>query len=75
MSRDDLADAVVEAVVGPQGAGALAGAAAGAVRGHVPGVTQTLGLARPTVEHAARELVAGQELTGVRLVSWATGKQ
>ena len=64
--RDDLADALVVTVVGLQGAGALAGPAAGA--GAVARVAQTLGLARPTVDHAARELVAGQELTGIRLV-------
>ena len=65
MPGDDVADAVVEAVVRLQGADALAGPAAA---GQVAGLTDTLRLTRPAVHHAARGLIARQELTGVRLV-------
>lgn len=66
MPRDYLAQASVEAVVGLHGAGALARQA---VHRAVAGVAQTLGLLRPAVHHAAGELVAGQELARVCLVS------
>lgn len=32
-------------------------------------LTQTLGLLRPAVHHAAREVIAGQEFTGIGLIS------
>lgn len=65
--RDYFTPASVQAVVRLHGAGALTRQA---VHGAVSRIAQTLGLIGPTVHHAAWKLVAGQELTGVRLVSW-----
>lgn len=70
---DDLTQASIQAVVGLHLAGALAGQPP---HGAVARVTQTLRLLRPAVHHAAGELVARQELAGVRLVGWGdTGEQ
>lgn len=70
---DYLTQASVQAVIGLHLAGALAGQTP---HGAVARITQTLRLLRPAVHHAARELVARQELAGVRLVGWggATGE-
>lgn len=58
----------VQAVVWLQGTGALTGRP---FQGDVAGITQALSLVGPTVHHAARKLVASQELTGICLVSWS----
>lgn len=73
MPGDDLTQAPVQAVIGLDLAGALAGQTP---LGAVARITQTLCLFRPAVHHAAGELVARQELAGVRLVGWggATGE-
>lgn len=63
---DYFTHASVQAVVGLQSAGALTGQA---VHGAVPGIAQALCFFGPTVHHAARELIACQELTGICLVS------
>lgn len=62
---DYLAQTSVQAVIGLHLAGALAGQTP---LGAVARITQTLRLLRPAVHHAAGELVARQELAGVRLV-------
>lgn len=64
--RDYFTQASVQAVVWLHHAGALTRQA---VHRAVARITQTLGLLGPAVHHAARKLIAGQELTGVRLVS------
>lgn len=69
---DDLTQASIQAVVGLHLAGALAGQPP---HGAVARVTQTLCLRRPAVHHAAGELVARQELAGVRLVGWGGGQE
>lgn len=71
MPGDDLTQAPVQAVIGLDLAGALAGQTP---LGAVARITQTLCLFRPAVHHAAGELVARQELAGVRLVGWG-GRQ
>lgn len=63
---DYFTQAIIQAVVWLQGAGAPTWQA---VHGAVALITQTLGLFGPTVYNATGKLVAGQELTGVRLVS------
>lgn len=65
---DYLTQASIQAVVWLHGAGALTRQA---VHRAVARITQTLGLVGPTVHHAAWKLIAGQELTGVCLVSWS----
>lgn len=72
MPGDDLTQASIQAVVGLHLAGALAGQPPLSA---VAGVTQTLRLLRPAVHHAAGELVARQELAGVRLVGWGGGQE
>lgn len=65
--RDYLTYAPVQAVVRLQSAGALTRQP---VHGAVTRLTQTLCLLGPAVHNAARKLVAGQEPTGVRVVTW-----
>lgn len=64
---DDLTQAPIQAVVGLHLTGALARQTP---HGAVARITQTLRLLRPAVHHAAGELIARQEFTGVRLVGW-----
>lgn len=66
MPWDDFTQASVEAVVWLQSAGALTRLT---VHDAVARVAQALRLVGPAVYHTAGELVAGQELTGVCLVS------
>lgn len=66
VARYDLAQASVHAVIRLQVTRALTRQA---VDDAVARIAQTLRLVGPTVHHAARELVAGQEFAGVRLVS------
>lgn len=63
---DDLAQPSVQAVVRLNLAGALARQTP---HGAVARIAQTFRLLRPAVHHAAGELIARQEFTGVRLVS------
>lgn len=62
----DLTQASVHAVIWLQVTRALTRQA---VHDAVARIAQTLRLVGPTVHHAARKLVAGQEFAGVRLVS------
>ena len=66
MTLDDVTKAPVEAVFFLQVTNALAGQT---VRSAVARVTQTLSLLGPTVYHTLGELIAGQELAGICLVS------
>lgn len=68
MARDYFALASIHAVVWLQKTGALARQS---IKGAVTGIAQTLGFVGPTVHHAARKLIAGQEFTGICLVSWS----
>lgn len=67
MTWDYFTQASVQAVVWLHVAGALTGQA---VHGAVARIAQALCLIGPAVHHAAGKLVAGQELTGICLVSW-----
>lgn len=71
MPGDYLTQASIQAVVGLDHTGALARQTP---HDAVARITQTLRLLRPAVHHAAGELIARQELTGVRLVGWGGGR-
>lgn len=62
----------IHAVVRLQKTGALARQS---VNGAVTRIAQTLSFVGPTVHHTAGKLIAGQEFTGICLVSWSHGTQ